>query len=137
MPKAKCPTCGTVVTHAVGYDPICPNCGFRGTAPATAEGTAPSGFAPQSPGFTEPPSDGQAPGGAGNGLAIASLVCGVAGFLTGITAPVAVILGVIALNQRPDGAGRAMAITGIVLGALVTLAVILFMLFIAALFGSF
>lgn len=130
MPKAKCPQCGNVVTYQAGYDPICPACGFRGAAPTVA------------PGFSAPPSgptatlgSAQAPA-SGNGMAIASLVCGIAGFVVGITAPIALVLGIVALNQKPDSTGRAMAITGIVLGALVTIGLLLFFLFITAIVGG-
>ena len=132
MPQVKCPSCATIVTHAAGYDPICPNCGFRGPAPSRPG--APAAYA--TPLFSSPPdtqlSAQQAPQ---NGLAIGALVCGITGFLVGITAPIAVILGIIALNQRVDGSGRGMAIAGIVLGALVTIGYLLFFMFIVALFN--
>ena len=125
MPKAKCPQCGNVVTYQEGYNPICPSCGFRGSAP------------PQAPaGFSSPPPAPPAQGTGANGLAIAAMVCGIAGFLVGFTAPIGLILGIVALNQKPDGAGRAMAITGIVLGAIVTLGFLLVFLFFAAILGS-
>lgn len=128
MPQVKCPACATVVTYVEGYDPICPKCGFRGPAPPRGQPVAPT-FSPLQ--------DGQAPVSLApeNGMAIAALVCGLVGFLVGLTAPIAVILGVVALNQRVDGSGRAMAITGIVLGALVTIGYLLLFLFIMALFS--
>jgi hypothetical protein len=58
-----------------------------------------------------------------NGLAIAALCCGIAGFIP-VVGVVAIVLGVIALHQLRGGfqRGRGMAITGVVLGALSTLA---------------
>ena len=55
-----------------------------------------------------------------NGLAIASFICGLA-FFCGITAPVAVVLGHVALSQikRTGESGRGLAIAGLVLGYLV------------------
>jgi uncharacterized protein DUF4190/putative regulator of septum formation len=58
-----------------------------------------------------------------NGLATAALVTGIGGFLVGISAPVAVGLGIAALVQirkRQEG-GKGQAIAGLVLGALVTI----------------
>ncbi len=54
-----------------------------------------------------------------NGLAIAALCCGIAGFVP-FASVVAIILGIVALNQlkRVVQAGRGMAVAGIVLGAL-------------------
>lgn len=130
MPKAKCPSCGTIVTYQAGYSPICPTCGFgKGAAQPAQRPAAPA------PAFSELPPEAP-PAQPQNGLAIAALVCGIAGFLVGITAPVAIVLGIVALNQRVDSAGRAMAIAGIVLGAVLTIGFILILLFFAALFGS-
>jgi hypothetical protein len=58
-----------------------------------------------------------------NGLAIAALCCGIAA-LVPVVGVVAVVLGVVALNQLRSGLqrGRGMAIAGIVLGVLGTLA---------------
>jgi hypothetical protein len=58
-----------------------------------------------------------------NGLAIAALCCGLAAFIP-LVGVVAIVLGVVALNQLRRGfqRGRGMAITGIVLGALGALA---------------
>lgn len=130
MPRVKCPQCATIVTHAASHAPICPTCGFGGpSAPAPATAI---------PGFSSPPADPGPPPASGsvNGLAVAALVCGIAGFILFITAPIAVVLGIVALNQRPDGVGRALAITGLVLGALVCLGFLLVLLFFAAVFGS-
>lgn len=60
-----------------------------------------------------------------NGLAIASLVTSLVSLLTVITAPVGLILGIVALRAiRRDGTGgRGQAIAGIIIGATVTLGV--------------
>jgi hypothetical protein len=54
-----------------------------------------------------------------SGMAIGSLVCGVASFLVGITFIVAIILGHLSLSEikrHPGMKGRGMAITGLILG---------------------
>ena len=85
----------------------------------------PPGYAQQPP----PPGYGQQPppgyGGWGpppqrrtNGLAIASLVCGIVGCLYGIPAIVAIVLGFVARNQikQSHQEGSGMALAGIILG---------------------
>ncbi len=59
-----------------------------------------------------------------SGLAIASLVTSLAGFLLPITAPVGLVLGIIALRgiNRDGTQGRGLAIGGIAVGAVMTLA---------------
>ena len=61
-----------------------------------------------------------------NGMSIAALVCGLTGFLCGITAILAIIFGFIGLSQTKQRGqnGRGMAIAGIILGALWVVAVI-------------
>lgn len=74
------------------------------------------------------PQQGQwVPSGRTNGLAIAALVCGLAGFVTWISAPVGIGLGIAALVQikRRGDSGKGMAIAGIVSGALVTIGILL------------
>ena len=60
-----------------------------------------------------------------SGLAIGSLVCGILGFCTGITAPVGIILGILAIkaiNKAPEIiGGKGLAIGGLVLSCIVTL----------------
>lgn len=58
-----------------------------------------------------------------NSMAIASLVCGLGGLVIGISAPIGVILGIIALMQIKSRkeSGTAMAVVGIVVGGLITL----------------
>jgi hypothetical protein len=71
---------------------------------------------------------------ASNGLAIASLVCGIAGFLVFgvVLGPLAVIFGAIGLSRANRGAsGRGMAIAGLVLGVLATVIAIVLLVAIA------
>lgn len=58
-----------------------------------------------------------------NGMAMAALACGVGGIFVGVTAPVAIGLGIASLVQisRRGQAGKGMAIAGLVIGALVTI----------------
>ncbi|MFF0266653.1 DUF4190 domain-containing protein [Kribbella sp. NPDC004536] len=58
-----------------------------------------------------------------NGLAVAALACALGGIFIGLSAPVAVVLGIIALVQlgRRPQAGKGMAIAGVVIGSLVTI----------------
>ncbi|NUR95477.1 MAG: DUF4190 domain-containing protein [Kribbellaceae bacterium] len=64
-------------------------------------------------------------GGSGgqNGLAVAALACALGGIFIGLSAPVAVVLGIVALVQlgRRPQAGKGMAVAGVVIGALVTI----------------
>jgi hypothetical protein len=62
----------------------------------------------------------------GNGLAIASLVCGLGFFCTPLSALLAIILGIVSLNKTKDPriGGKGMAIAGIVLGGMQILFVI-------------
>ncbi|GAA3573791.1 DUF4190 domain-containing protein [Kribbella ginsengisoli] len=72
-----------------------------------------------------------------NALAIASLVCGLGGLVIGISAPVGVILGIIALMQIKSRkeSGTAMAVVGIIVGGLITLLGIVLILAVVA-FGD-
>lgn len=70
MPSAKCPQCATVVTYAAGFDPICPKCGFSGTAPRAAPAFTPAP-APASVPATAAPTARPAPSQA---IAIVALV---------------------------------------------------------------
>ena len=84
-----------------------------------------------------PPAYGQPPaaygygysGGSGgqNGLAVAALACALGGIFIGLSAPVAVVLGIVALVQisRRPQAGKGMAIAGVVIGSLVTIGYVL------------
>ncbi|TDW97999.1 DUF4190 domain-containing protein [Kribbella sp. VKM Ac-2566] len=69
-----------------------------------------------------------------NGLATAALVTGLGGFVIGVSAPVAIGLGIAALVQinRNKQEGKGMAIAGLVMGSLVTLGyTLLIVLFVA------
>ena len=64
-----------------------------------------------------------------NGMAIASLVCGITGFFCGVTAVLAIIFGFISKRQiRDTGSvqgGNGMATAGIVLGFIVVALVLI------------
>ena len=68
-------------------------------------------------------------------LATAALVCGLGGLVIGVTAPVAIGLGIAALVQinRRNQEGKGMAIAGLAIGAVLTLAYIAFFAFILVL----
>ncbi len=72
-------------------------------------------------------------------MAVASLILGIAGFFTGITSIVAIILGAIALNQikrDPSQEGRGMAIAGIILGSVVVVFGVLAIAFFTVVFSN-
>lgn len=136
MPKAKCPSCATVVTYAAGYDPICPSCGFRGSAPVPPRPMAWSAV-PEAPGAGAPVAavpaavPGYVPVYAvarpQNGMASAALALGILGLvffwfpvLGIIMAALGAILGgagLAAAERDPQLAGsRGSAIAGLVLG---------------------
>lgn len=136
MPKAKCPACATVVTYAAGYDPVCPQCGFRGAAPAVPA-PAPAAWAPVGPGApqqvrAQPMDAPQTQAVRQQGMAVAALVCGIAGLFIPPAGLAAIILGAVAMSNadRDPGrfGGKGMAVTGLVLG-------ILFFLFWLSMFG--
>ena len=71
-----------------------------------------------------------------SGLAVASLVLGIAGFFINFLSILAIIFGALGMSQtakNPELKGRGMAITGLVLGIVVVAGWILIILF----FGSF
>ena len=146
VPKAKCPSCATVVTYAAGYDPICPTCGFRGAAPVAlqappvawseAVGEASTPQVPAPPVYVQPapvmangyavqPSRQQ-------GMAAAALVCGIVALIIPPAGIAAIILGAIAMSQADREpmryGGKGMAVAGLILG-------ILFFLFGMSMFG--
>jgi len=73
-----------------------------------------------------------------NVLAIITLVLGVAGFFTGITALAAIVTGHISLSQikKTGEEGRGLALTGLVLGYAVVVLMILAVVLGLALFGA-
>jgi hypothetical protein len=139
--------------------------GAQGGAPWTAPGQpsygsqqSPYGQAPTGQPYGQgygpgqyPSAYGQAPGpygygygyggygysgsGGTNGLATAALVTGLGGFVIGVSAPVAIGLGIAALVQikRTRQEGKGMAIAGLVMGSLVTLGYTLLIVLIVAL----
>ena len=112
---------------------------------APSYGTQPPapGYGPgySAPGFVGPGPYGYQPRGT-NGMAIASLICSLAGFLTCVSAVVGIILGHIALKQikqsGEDGEGMAKAglIVGYVLTGLSLLAVVGYVVFIVVMVGA-
>jgi hypothetical protein len=71
-----------------------------------------------------------------NGLAIASLVCSVAGVATCVTAPVGAVLGHVARKQirETGGAGDGMALAGIIVGWILTGLFVAYLLVLAVVF---
>ncbi|HWD79340.1 MAG TPA: DUF4190 domain-containing protein, partial [Kribbella sp.] len=115
-----------------------------------ADGPPPYGQTPYGNGYGPaqyPPAYGQPPaaygygysGGSGgqNGLAVAALVCALGGIFIGLTAPVAVVLGIVALVQlsRRPQSGKGMAIAGVAIGSLVTIGYVVVIALLIA-FGS-
>jgi hypothetical protein len=101
-----------------------------GQAPGQQQPQYGQGYAPGQ----YPPQYGQAPApygygygytgsGGTNGLAAAALATGIGGIFIGLSAPVAIGLGIAALVQinRRQQAGKGMAIAGLVIGSLVTI----------------
>jgi hypothetical protein len=96
----------------------------------------------QSPGGSEypaapPPSYGypQPPPQPSNGLAIASLVCGIVGllFFGIILGPLAVIFGAIGLSRANRGAsGKGLATAGLIMGVIATVAAIVLIAVVAS-----
>lgn len=90
-----------------------------------------SSFQPPPP----PPFPG-AIGGQERGLAVASLICGIVSLLCfTLAGPVAIILGLLAINKEKNdparyGGGRGMAIGGIITGSLATLIFVLVIIFV-------
>jgi Domain of unknown function (DUF4190) len=71
--------------------------------------------------YANAPHAGSAAGTRSNGLAIASLVCGIVGLIifAPILGPLAIIFGAVGLSRAKSGAGhRGMAIAGLVLGVI-------------------
>ncbi|WP_217242770.1 DUF4190 domain-containing protein [Streptomyces sp. AC555_RSS877] len=73
-----------------------------------------------------------------NGLAIASLICGIIGliFFNVILGPVAIVLGAVGMRQAPAKGGAGMAKAGIVLG-IVDLVIFAALFAVAAANGGF
>ncbi|MFT5531665.1 MAG: hypothetical protein ACI91O_001694 [Candidatus Poriferisodalaceae bacterium] len=72
-------------------------------------------------------------------MAIAALVCGILGFVSGLTAVGGVAFGHVALSQikrDPHQQGKGMAIAGLVCGYIVLAIILLYILIIVALVGA-
>ena len=88
------------------------------------------GYPPQGPGYPQQSSGT-------NGMAIASLVCSLLGWLCVIGPILGLVFGFIALNQikQTGQGGRGMALAGIIIGVLVIVVGII-LVFVGAIFGS-
>lgn len=88
------------------------------------------GYPPQGPGYPQ-----QSPG--TNGMAIASLVCSLLGWICGVGPILGLVFGFIALNQikQTGQGGRGMALAGIIISVLVIVAGII-LVFLGAIFRS-
>ena len=106
------------------YPPVAPGPPAPGYGPYPPPGGMPPYYFP---GYQPPPKRT-------NGLAIASLVCGICGFLYLIPALLGIIFGVIALRQvnRDKTDGRGMAIAGIITGTVWLIAVVVLIAVIVA-----
>lgn len=73
-----------------------------------------------------------------NTLALVSLILGIAGFVTGISALAAIVTGHIALSQikKRGEEGRGMALAGLILGYVVVVLGIIAVILIVAFFGA-
>ncbi|WP_410789043.1 DUF4190 domain-containing protein [Kribbella sp. C-35] len=134
-----------------------PTYGSQQSPYGQAPGGQPPGGQPYGQGYGPgqyPSAYGQAPGpygygygyggygysgsGGTNGLATAALVTGLGGFVIGVSAPVAIGLGIAALVQikRSQQEGKGMAIAGLVMGSLVTIGYALLIVLVIALGSS-
>lgn len=98
-----------------GYPP--PGQGY--SPPPGAGYPPPQGYPPPGQGYPPPPGAAYPQAAGTNGMAIASLVCSLLGWLCGIGPILGIIFGVLALNkikQTGEG-GRGLAIAGIAIGA--------------------
>jgi hypothetical protein len=98
-----------------GYPP--PGQGY--SPPPGAGYPPPQGYPPPGQGYPPPPGAAYPQAVGTNGMAIASLVCSLLGWLCGIGPILGIIFGILALNkikQTGEG-GRGLAIAGIAIGA--------------------
>ena len=90
--------------------------------PPPGYGPPPPGYPPPPPGYGPPPPGyggwGPPPQRRTNGLAIASMICGIVGCFYGIPAILAIVFGFIARSQirKNPQEGSGMALAGIILG---------------------
>ncbi len=102
-----------------GGDPVPPPSGPPASPTYPAYQTPPPATYGTVPGYGAQPYVVQRPS---NGLALAAMICSLAGIVTGISAPVGAVLGHIALKQvRERGEeGEGYAKTGIIVGWIIT-----------------
>jgi hypothetical protein len=109
-----CTKCGTQLEEGANF---CPKCGAPVAAAVTATAAPPAAVGPRT-----------------SGMATASLVCGIAGFIFGpILSILAIIFGGVALSHTgkdPGLKGRDMAIVGLVLGIVTGIGWIFFVIWI-------
>ncbi|HEV7361339.1 MAG TPA: DUF4190 domain-containing protein [Mycobacterium sp.] len=98
-----------------GYPP--PGQGY--SPPPGAGYPPPQGYPPPGQGYPPPPGAAYPQAVGTNGMAIASLVCSLLGWLCGIGPILGIIFGVLALNKIKETGqgGRGLAIAGIAIGA--------------------
>jgi hypothetical protein len=124
-----------------GYPPPPPPYGAGYGPPPSGPGYPPPGYPPPdkspfgAPGYGAPYSPPYGPQNT-NALAIASLVCSIAGVLTCVSAPVGIVLGHIAKKQiRQTGeAGDGLATAGLWVGYILTVISLVVAIFYAAVF---
>lgn len=150
-PGQFCPSCGTLQPLAPVAAGTNPSWGQAPTGPPPPPGLpsygapavgygAPTGpppgqfYPPYQPTTTVYPTGSKT-----NGLAIASLVCSLAGFFCGITAPLGLIFGFVARGQIKRSAGlqtgNGLAIAGIIVGGIICLLIVLWIVLVVA-FGT-
>ncbi|MEJ3743223.1 DUF4190 domain-containing protein [Actinomycetes bacterium KLBMP 9797] len=107
--------------------------GYQDPSAAPAAAVPQSGYAaPAYPGYGYPPVYAQPT----NGMAIASLVCALAGIATCISAPIGAILGHVArkqIRERGEG-GDGLALAGIIVGWIITGLMVLIIAFYVVMF---
>ncbi len=98
-----------------GYPP--PGQGY--SPPPGAGYPPPQGYPPPGQGYPPPPGAAYPQAVGTNGMAIASLVCSLLGWLCGVGPILGIIFGVLALNKIKETGqgGRGLAIAGIAIGA--------------------
>jgi hypothetical protein len=129
------PAYGAPATAGPPPPPGPPSYGVPGPAYGAPTGPPPGQFYPP----YQPTATAYPTGSKTNGLAIASLVCALAGFFCGITAPLGVIFGFVARGQIKRSAGlqtgNGLAIAGIIVGLIICLLIVLWIVLVVA-FGT-
>ncbi|MEZ5116892.1 MAG: DUF4190 domain-containing protein [Candidatus Nanopelagicales bacterium] len=112
--------------------PPAPPGGSPYAAPSYGPGYAvPPAYAATPPAYAAPPPPST------NGFAVAALICGLLAFLTGITAVLGIIFGLVALSQikKTGQQGRGMAIAGLVISIVILVISIVAIVLVVALTG--